>query len=420
MPRQLPWLNKGGGSRTQVKPPRKAPPKSRIQSDIDDDFFAGTALESSGKRKQRADSQVSDDDLPELPTSYAQTSRKGKEPVRRSRLPSSSPPPVSATLPPPPVEYMQKSVDKFDLRDDEWMMVEDEFLQTAKLFTRHLHLAEYERLKKSIEEKKKEEAAAATPRPVVPNAKPSFERQLKARAKEQAKAQKKAIRDVFRSTSDDDEEQPKRASIGKTASTTTTSRPSKAPHLSPGKPNASGTDSDDLDAPRQPTKAPSNTSNSIPTSFVKPALPTKSRPAASRSSRATPFDLWDDYTPPQRCTSPRKATPTNTSLPMPSPAKPFKPPATSYSSSSSPPKSLQTSTSRPSQPSQVSTTRLSQSIRRPGRSLDLFDDLDFPKRDPLPKEHSERLAKRKAEREKAEQKEKRKSVKLDDIPTFLF
>ena len=54
MPRQLPWLNKGSGSRTQVKKPSKPAPKSRVQSDIDDDFFEGTPLASSRSAKAPA------------------------------------------------------------------------------------------------------------------------------------------------------------------------------------------------------------------------------------------------------------------------------------------------------------------------------------------------------------------------------
>jgi hypothetical protein len=37
--------------------------------------------------------------------------------------------------------------------DDAWVMVEDEFLSTAKLFTQHLHHAEYQRLKKLVRAK---------------------------------------------------------------------------------------------------------------------------------------------------------------------------------------------------------------------------------------------------------------------------
>jgi hypothetical protein len=52
---------------------------------------------------------------------------------------SSSPPPS-----PPKQELMKDGLDA----DDIWVMVEDEFLATAKLYTQHLHHAEYQRLKK--------------------------------------------------------------------------------------------------------------------------------------------------------------------------------------------------------------------------------------------------------------------------------
>lgn len=39
-------------------------------------------------------------------------------------------------------------------QDDMWVMVEDEFLETAKQFTRHLHHAEYQRLKRLTRERK--------------------------------------------------------------------------------------------------------------------------------------------------------------------------------------------------------------------------------------------------------------------------
>jgi len=44
-------------------------------------------------------------------------------------------------------------MDGYD-QDDKWVMVEDEFLETAKLFTRHLHHAEYQRLKLLAKERK--------------------------------------------------------------------------------------------------------------------------------------------------------------------------------------------------------------------------------------------------------------------------
>jgi hypothetical protein len=62
---------------------------------------------------------------------------------------------------------MHKGVDKFHLHDDEWMMVEDEFMETAKLFTKHLHLAQYETMREEIAKKK------SILRPVVSSETPS-------------------------------------------------------------------------------------------------------------------------------------------------------------------------------------------------------------------------------------------------------
>ena len=56
-----------------------------------------------------------------------------------NRTPSTSPPPA-----PPDVEFMREGYNA----DDIHMMVEDEFLSTAKMFTQHIHHAEYVRLKK--------------------------------------------------------------------------------------------------------------------------------------------------------------------------------------------------------------------------------------------------------------------------------
>lgn len=64
---------------------------------------------------------------------------KKRERKPAARTPSTSPPPA-----PPDVEYMQEGFEA----DDIFMMVEDEFLSTAKTFTQHLHHAEYVRFKK--------------------------------------------------------------------------------------------------------------------------------------------------------------------------------------------------------------------------------------------------------------------------------
>ncbi|KAF2691103.1 hypothetical protein K458DRAFT_426477 [Lentithecium fluviatile CBS 122367] len=400
MPRQLPWLNKGGGRPTQVKQLQKPATKARIPNDIDDDFFEGTGWEISRKGKEQAELQKSDDDLPKLSNPHSWASRKGKEPVRCSRQPSSSPPPPSATLPPPKIEYMRKGVDRFDLRDDEWMMVEDELLQTAKMFTRHLHLAEYERLKADMEERSKQPAA----RPVLPDANPSDEGRFKKKAEEQLKTQKKALKDIFTAASDRDAKDPN-TRVGSEPKAIT-HKPRKDPVVQRSKPrhNKSASDSDDLDAPKRPPMPTSKTNSatstiaesnpkSPQTKFIKPALPLNAR-ARAKLRRPTPFDMWDDFTPNRHSSRPQASETSATRKP---------------SSTSKAQKSLNESSSTLPSPHTTKPT---------GHSTDIFGDLDFPKRGGLSKETSDRLAKRKAEREKETPSKSRK--RIDDIPTFLF
>lgn len=419
MPRQLPWKrNGGGGSRTQtVKPPSRLQKPTRIVDDIDDDFFAGTVLanDSDGKGKARAVSD-SGNSLLDLPTSPStpRTKRTNTSKLERRAPLSSSPPLADYAL--PHSEPMRKGVSKFDLRDDEWMMVEDEFLETAKLFTRHLHIAEYDKLKESIEAKKKEAEAA---RPVVAGAKRSVEGMMKERAKVQENKQKKAIRDVFASQGDLSEDE--RASYR--------SRSSKHPAAgakSQSTVNKPGdTDSDDLDAPRPPKPKASapvfepaprsqpaarQISKPAPSSFAKPALPstTAARPRA-RASRMKPFDMLDEYAPPKLDEKPAQFT---TSL------------RETLRSSASKPRSQSTSFNHFSpQASQATETR---SIR-PRRSVDLLDDWGSSNHGGgagaggVSKEVADRIAKRKADRGKeSDGTVKRRATKLDDIPTFLF
>ncbi|KAF2003225.1 hypothetical protein P154DRAFT_552594 [Amniculicola lignicola CBS 123094] len=437
MPRKLPWLNKGARTTTtQVKPASSVSKKARIDSEISDDFFTGTAFESSRKGKERGDNPDSDDGLPEP---SAQLEHSGTE--RTHRALSSSPPPADTDLPPPETEYMRKGIGKFDLRDDEWMMVEDEFLQTAKLFTRHLHLAEYQRLKQNIQEKKTEVS-----RPVVPHSKPSDEGQMRMKAEAQKRAQKNAIRAV---TIDEEEEDylgaSRRAGSSKSLSTsftkpsssrTTTSRslkkdvdprPKKPPTRTTNVSSSDVSDEEDLDNPKRSNRPSNSSLQQFSTStrndcFVKPALPPNPRPRPS-SSRPSTFTTFDNYSPPL----PRSAPPTKVSRPLTS---------TSTSSTSK--------FSKPTQPSKYeapSTTTTTSHVKPPPSLFDPWDE-PFPRKATASAKASkskstststsasassgqmDRLAKRKAEREKEKakevQKQKRKSVKLDDIPTFLF
>lgn len=79
--------------------------------------------------------------------------------------------------------------------DDAWMMVEDEFLDTARTFTRHLHHAEYHRLKRAAREKNAS-AAQNIVRPVVSRGKLSVESQMKHEAKARAERQIDALRRI--------------------------------------------------------------------------------------------------------------------------------------------------------------------------------------------------------------------------------
>ncbi|KAF1911700.1 hypothetical protein BDU57DRAFT_523667 [Ampelomyces quisqualis] len=400
MPRQLPWINKSGESRTRVKQPAKARPVSKPPSDIDDDFFHGTILASSGKGKGKVlrDEDDSDDDLPDLPAepSTPRTKSKNKDAFRRNRAHSSSPPLIGDDVQ-PLAEEMHKGVSKFDLRDDEWMMVEDEFLETAKMFTRHLHIAEYEKLKEQIEAKKKEQVQA--PRPVVAGSKLSIESTMKKKAEVQEKRQRKAIRDVFASQVDDDDE-----SVRAVASAARPTSTLKRPFI----PANNDSDSEDLDISKPTFKRPPRpaVSDTGPTSAVRPSAitgpksassapsfakptspsPAKSHVTTSRKSRATPFDMLDDYIPRAK--------------------RPDAPPGIEECKASAP-------TSARTMASLTSSEVSRPAHASPPASTKGIDDWDLG----LSKETAERIAKRKAAREN-EGKEKKK-VGLDDIPTFL-
>jgi hypothetical protein len=427
MPRQLPWVNKGAGSRTQVKQAPKGRANTRVPSDIDDDFFDGTVLASSGKGKGKAvpDVDDSDDDLPGLPAepSTPRTKTKAKDALRKARARSSSPPPIQDHIE-PEIEYMRTGVSKFDLRDDEWMMVEDEFLETAKLFTRHLHIAEYQKLKERIEATKKAQVEAV--RPVVLDGKMSAEGSMKKKAEVQEKRQIKAIQDVFASQNDDDDDEE--ANVMTPRPTTSTAAPlysnrasTTAIKRAPVPATTLDSDSDDLDArstkrstaskstpasalssstsagqksalpAAQPTQAPAS-------SFAKPALSTARQRAASRKSRATPFDMLDGYVSRAKASgtgSANETSPTRSraiTVTTTERAATSRAPVRSYSS-----------------PQATAAPKSSKTVG--------FSD-DWGTSSSVSRATAERLAKKKAEREKLREGRK-KGDSIDDVPTFL-
>jgi hypothetical protein len=363
MPRQLPWVNAIPKS-----------PRARVASEIDDNFFDGTPLETTRKGKERAHSS----------SQYLDSGHcKGT---------SLSSPPV-ADLSSPRPEYMHTGVSKFDLHDDEWMMVEDELLETAKLFTRHLHIAEYKRLKQSIEQKKQTDA-----RPVVAKATVSAETATKEKARMQTERQREAFRDVFALLDDSD----------------------KPPIMSA----PVDTDSEDLDAPlrssrsivSRPTALNPGTSsfssisnpsssqivNRPSLSLVKPSLAqpeTMSRVKGSSTHRATPFDMLDDYMT-QACR--------------------LKPVAAAKSERAEQPIWIN---NVPLQSKAIDNLcRVSNGHKKLRRSHQLIDDWSSEKthgNSEVGKETPDPLAKRTVRREE-NRSEKRKAGKLDDVPTFLI
>src|ERR1700761_6360312 len=120
MARTLPWLvpedddKEGKSSSSKRRPEKRKTPDEHHSSDSSDSFDV-----------------------------YQPTfgpKRRARKLTQRNQ--SSSPPPG-----PPPEEYMIPGLE----HDDGWVMVEDEFVTTARNFTAHLHHADYQRLKKLSE-----------------------------------------------------------------------------------------------------------------------------------------------------------------------------------------------------------------------------------------------------------------------------
>jgi hypothetical protein len=376
MPRQLPWVRTATKHQLQsAKPP--------IASDNDDDFFDGTILATDVKDKEKALSSEGSSDSGDY---HPCNSRK------RRALSSS---PSVAELPAPRTDNMRMALSRFDLRDDEWMMVENELLETANLFTHHLHMAEYKIIQQNIEQKKKRiDTGPMAARSVVVGAGLSAEGALKERVRVQDERQRRAFRDVFAPRDEDDEPQsPARTEVVEIPSIT---------------PASSDTDSDDLDAPLRPSRstasrptAPGSISSTSPTSksfgpratnhisspFTKPTpAPQTIVPRLKNRSlyRATPFDMLENYLPKGSHSSTVAAATTETH-PQPTPIE---------------------------KPSRVPSLG-----RKPRRSVQLLEEWDFKKAhgsSEVANETQGRLTKEKGSG-------KRKAANIgDDIPTFLL
>ena len=358
-------------------------------------------------------------------------------PLRRSKLRHAHAR-VDLTL----FRYMLTGIDKFDLRDDEWMMVEDELLQTAKLFTQHLHLAEYETLKAKMEVQRKIE----TPRPVVAGAKLSFEKQMKTKAKEQTFQQKKVMKEVLlaQDESSDDEPPPSsplpvppppRAFPGKLVSSVKAGiPPSRAKSWNSVKSlpaskvisssKKDGSDSDDLDAPSKPaTSKPKFFSKTYdlphppprdqseekrPEGFEPPTTPAHTRNKPSRGQRRNLWDDWDELTFDSKISPPKSAAHSKTPQRTRSPAKSARPVSTPRAAS--PKQSTHTST-----PTRT-VSGFSTSIKR-SKTGTLDDEVDLPPaKTTMVAGPQDRSNKRSVDKKREDKDE----PKYDDIPTFLF
>jgi hypothetical protein len=120
MARTLPWLVPEGDDKEDKSSSAKRRPEKRKSPD----------------EHHSSDSSDSSDAFDvEQPTFGPK--RRTRKLTQRNQ--SSSPPPG-----PPPEEYMISGLE----HDDGWVMVEDEFVTTARVLTAHLHHADYQRLKK--------------------------------------------------------------------------------------------------------------------------------------------------------------------------------------------------------------------------------------------------------------------------------
>jgi len=176
MPRTLPWL-----AHPDVKPKTKQ-----------------TSSSSPAPKRKRALEPDSNDDLVNSDLeSIAPAKPRRPKPKARGRSPSTSPPPA-----PPSIEYMHEGY----AADDLWMMVEDEFHSIAQTFTKHIHHAEYVRLKK-LAKSRGEDTIRGITRPTDGRTAQSNATKLKLEAEAKAKQIKNGLNGMNAPAKDDSEEE---------------------------------------------------------------------------------------------------------------------------------------------------------------------------------------------------------------------
>ena len=405
MARTLPWLKNGTATTLHPARPRPANRQRMLdpQSDSDPDNNLNTRAVAKPKR-------------PAVPAG-------GKSPqilhiqrpltITPERTPSTSPPPQ-----PPTEEFMRPGLSA----DDIYIMVEDEFHAVAQTFTKHLHHAEYIRLRNAAKERNastinnisRPVALDTTMREETRKKKEAEARQVKIKdALESIKGPKRARDPLDVSDSDFEEDRqddpwqgtqlqhfihttPKKPLIGLTGlqgviSHTRAAAGYSKPEKRPSQPTAnvskpilaqaandstSDTDDDDLDAPSRLPSCPP------------PRIP--SRPPTTTTSKANPSATSRD--PPKQ--PPKKKVPTPPPARLP------------------PPSSL--GTKHPSNPPSSA----------PLRSLNPPDPSPPLKPEPVqePRSSLAEVRQRLKARREREEKERRRSsggIGVDEIPVFL-
>ena len=319
-----------------------------------------------------------------------------------------------------PIRFMMDGLDE----DDGWVMVEDEFLSTAKLYTQHLHHAEYQRLKQ-LARARNASTMSSIKRPTDGKTAMSMQTRKKIEGFAQRQENAKAIRNVGGDDSDSeadslDEEDPwmsdprlaglmtmkePSAKLGRLTGTQSSTQasartqPASTPRNKPSAPH--GLNEDDLDI--EPAKI------SMTSRTLQSVVGVK-RGYEARSLFMEASNSDEDLDAGLR----RKHSPMTTSIIAPKTRKiaPEKGPFEKRI---------------PFQQSKVEqermTTHSNQVVTSSNPSISEADRHGLPKKTALHPRLAEKLAKRKAEAAKLEaekNKKRRPSGSLAEAPTFLL
>lgn len=311
--------------------------------------------------------------------------------------------------------------------DDIWIMVEDEFLETAKLFTQHLHHAEYKRLK-DLAKAQNATAISNLSRPVDGRTPLAGEAKRRAEAEARLSAQRAAVRGVNGRNSEDEDDAPYMrdpclAGLMMGQSDTVASLAS----LTGSKSNTRAAAGYSKTRPPSPRRASRQQRDQEPVQR-KPhddpvAKPRMISPVPSEADE-------DDLDAPSRlrtshASSVGQATLAGASKDAMRSAQAKRPPDKTGSALGDNRFKLKADvTGESTVPTSLSRRSLSTAGQSAGQSStskvsDGLDAFVLPKRHALPSGVAQRMAKRKAELAKQKNDDTRKSMSLSEIPTFL-